>query len=80
MDKHPPVFPDCPDTLFETSSLAGTAVNWEEPVPQDNVGIASVSKSLEPNSTLRPGLHFVEYVARDFAGNVGQCIFHINVT
>ncbi|CAL1275011.1 unnamed protein product, partial [Larinioides sclopetarius] len=80
LDKHPPVFPDCPDTLSVTSSLGGTAFNWEEPVPQDNVGIASVSKSLEPDSILSSGLHFVEYVARDFAGNVGQCIFHINVT
>ncbi|XP_055937160.1 sushi, von Willebrand factor type A, EGF and pentraxin domain-containing protein 1-like isoform X1 [Argiope bruennichi] len=80
LDTHPPIFHNCPNNLFVTSSVSGTAVDWEEPVAEDNVGVASVSKSLEPNSTLSPGIHFVEYIARDFAGNIGQCIFYINVT
>ncbi|GIY98132.1 hypothetical protein CEXT_361271 [Caerostris extrusa] len=34
----------------------------------------------EPNSTLNSGIHLVQYIARDFAGNTGMCSFEINIT
>lgn len=34
----------------------------------------------EPNSTWFPGIHTVEYVAEDFAGNTARCSFEINIT
>lgn len=80
VDKEPPVFYGCPETLHVTSSNIGTAVDWNEPTPFDNIGIASVFKSLEPNTTLPLGVHFVEYIVRDLAGNTAQCRFQINIT
>ncbi|GFQ80330.1 sushi, von Willebrand factor type A, EGF and pentraxin domain-containing protein 1 [Trichonephila clavata] len=80
VDKESPVFYDCPDILHVTGSSTGTAVEWEEPTAFDNVGIASLFKSLEPNRTLTLGVHFVEYIARDLAGNTAQCHFRINIT
>ncbi|GIY23897.1 sushi, von Willebrand factor type A, EGF and pentraxin domain-containing protein 1 [Caerostris darwini] len=81
IDKEPPFFLDCPETLSVTGSGSqGTVVDWQEPIADDNVGIASITKTLEPNSTLYSGIHLVQYVARDFAGNMGMCSFEINIT
>ncbi|GFT57284.1 sushi, von Willebrand factor type A, EGF and pentraxin domain-containing protein 1, partial [Nephila pilipes] len=80
VDKEPPEFYDCPETIHVIGSNTGTAVDWDEPVAFDNVGIATVFKSIEPNTTLTLGVHFVEYVARDIAGNAAECRFRINIT
>nr|XP_042902058.1 fibrillin-2-like isoform X2 [Parasteatoda tepidariorum] len=81
LDKEPPMFVMCPES-FNVSDVGyqGVLVTWDEPVATDNVAIQSVVKNLEPNSTLKAGVHFVEYTAKDAAGNSATCTFQINIT
>ncbi|KFM67760.1 Sushi, von Willebrand factor type A, EGF and pentraxin domain-containing protein 1, partial [Stegodyphus mimosarum] len=81
VDREPPIFLNCPESFdVEATSMQGTSVKWEEPRAVDNVGVESVSKNLEPDATLMPGVHIVTYRARDAAGNAAVCSFEINIT
>ncbi|XP_054712811.1 fibulin-1-like [Uloborus diversus] len=81
VDNDPPVFYQCPDSFeVKNASAYGVPVTWEEPVIFDNVGIKSIESNVRQNTTLAPGIHTVEYIARDEAGNIATCSFQINVT
>nr|XP_042909007.1 fibrillin-1 isoform X2 [Parasteatoda tepidariorum] len=81
IDTESPVFVMCPES-FSVSDVGyqGVLVTWSEPAVTDNVAIHSVVKNLDPNSTLNAGVHFVEYTAKDAAGNSATCAFQINIT
>lgn len=81
IDKEPPRVTDCPEFIsVESSADSDNLITWNEPKFEDNVGVVAVAKTMEPNISLGPGVHFVEYTARDAEGNVAECVFHINVT
>ncbi|KAG8179357.1 hypothetical protein JTE90_010253 [Oedothorax gibbosus] len=80
LDRQSPEFLDCPESIRAIGNNArGAIVDWETPTAFDNVGIKSMTQSAETNSTWFPGLHIVEYIAEDYAGNVATCSFEINV-
>lgn len=81
IDKEPPRVIDCPVSIsVDSPADSDDTVSWEEPKFQDNVGVVSVTKTMEPNVSLSPGVHFVEYIAKDAEGNAAECVFHVNVT
>lgn len=81
-DRFPPIVYNCPQPITNIMIDDGSdtaVVNWEEPNFVDNVGIVSVWKSREQGTQLPPGIHHVRYVARDAAGNTGNCGFSFQI-
>lgn len=79
-DEAPKVF-DCPSNqeVRLTRNEYSKNVYWTEPRFEDNIGIRAVYKSKEPGSPFSYGLHHVNYIASDDAGNRAYCHFSINV-
>ncbi|PSN38016.1 hypothetical protein C0J52_19286 [Blattella germanica] len=72
---------DCPES-FEIQLLPGETsrtVSWVEPIFTDNIGVDRIYKSKEPGQLMSPGLHHVNYLAHDTAGNRAKCHFSIHV-
>ncbi|XP_063229164.1 sushi, von Willebrand factor type A, EGF and pentraxin domain-containing protein 1-like [Bacillus rossius redtenbacheri] len=56
------------------------AVTWDEPVFADNVAVLyPVYKSKSPGQQMSAGLHHVNYLAHDAAGNRATCHFSVHV-
>ncbi|GAB6029273.1 hypothetical protein CHUAL_005038 [Chamberlinius hualienensis] len=81
-DRFPPIVYNCPPPITNIvidDDRETAVVNWEEPYFVDNVRVVSVWKSREQGSQLPPGIHHVRYVARDAAGNTGNCGFSFQI-
>ncbi|KAJ9573729.1 hypothetical protein L9F63_008892, partial [Diploptera punctata] len=80
-DSESPRVRDCPQP-FEVQLLPGESsrtVSWAEPIFTDNVGVDRIYKSKEPGQQMSPGLHHVNYLAHDAAGNRAKCHFSVHV-
>ncbi|XP_052213701.1 sushi, von Willebrand factor type A, EGF and pentraxin domain-containing protein 1-like isoform X3 [Dreissena polymorpha] len=74
-DKTPPVFATCPDDIY---IFAEEKPCWTRPVPTDNVGIAKYSEIDKVPREV--GVHKMSYVATDYDGNFGFCVFLISIS
>jgi PKD repeat protein len=70
----PPVI-TCPDVVCTTEAV----VEWNDPVAEDNCGIAELTCSPASGSTFPPGPTEVVCTATDVSGNTAQCTFIVEV-
>ncbi|GLG98922.1 Uncharacterized protein GBIM_05483, partial [Gryllus bimaculatus] len=80
-DTEAPRMTDCPQS-FDVQLAPGEkskVITWDEPIFIDNVGVVQVYKSKEPGKSMSAGLHHVNYLASDAAGNRAKCQFSIHV-
>ncbi|KAL5010952.1 hypothetical protein ScPMuIL_013257 [Solemya velum] len=77
-DYHMPSFTTCPAAI---TAWEDENIDWNEPEPTDNVGIAD-KRLMTPypkGSRFEVGIHTVIIVAEDFDGNKDICIFTVTI-
>ncbi|KAG1659024.1 Sushi, von Willebrand factor type A, EGF and pentraxin domain-containing protein 1 [Nymphon striatum] len=77
-DEEQPKVDQCPENFeVEAGASKTVAVNWNEPIFTDNVGIERVWKSNAPGFEFGDGIHSIKYSAQDAVGNVVDCTFSV---
>ncbi|CAK8681308.1 unnamed protein product [Clavelina lepadiformis] len=84
VDEITPSFGDtCPSfqTLLTDKCSDTSSFNFTAPVATDNSGYVVVKRRFKnpPPYNLLPGIHLFQYTAQDRSGNVGYCIFFVDV-
>ncbi|XP_072022110.1 uncharacterized protein [Amphiura filiformis] len=75
-----PWFINCPNDTTKYTARYGAVVYWDEPTATDNIGIVEpVQRSHLPGDYFQEGVHHIQNVVQDSAGNKGICEFNITV-
>ena len=82
VDDVAPWFTNCPNDIIEyAGDMYGAVVEWDEPIAEDNVGIEEpIERTHLPGDYFQEGVHHIENVAQDKAGNEAVCEFTITIT